>query len=137
MKKAEIRKRREFFWYALESTLSLKTALQGTSSKFGVSIAVLRVDWSRRRNWPPEIFGKIDDMILEELYNSGITKSLHQTELIISQNENLNCKLGALKLKISTYFKLKSGVEDKNYKKLLIERLEKLEKLAEKGVFIP
>lgn len=137
LKKSEVQKRRKYFSYILIRTLSLKAALEATSQKFKVSIPVLRVDWSRRSKWSREFFDNIDDPILEELCRLAIIKTFQQTELIIGQNENPNCQLGALKLKAGILFKLRNIQEEKNDKKLLIERLEKLEKMAEKGVFIP
>jgi len=127
LKKSEIQKRRQYFLHILIRTLSLKAALESTSQKFGVSVPVLRVDWSRKSKWPRELFNSIDDPIFEELCRLAIIKTLQQTELVISQSENPNCQLGALKLKANMLFKLRSILEEKIDKKLLIERIEKLE----------
>lgn len=127
MKSSKIQERRRYFVYVLTRTLSLKAALEATSQKFGVSVPVLRVDWSRHSRWPREFFEKLDDVILEELCQQAIIRTLHQTELITGQSENPSCQLGALKLKANMLFKLRSILEEKVDKKMLIERIEKLE----------
>jgi hypothetical protein len=125
--KLDIQERRKYFVHTLVRTISLRSALEATSQKFGVSIPVLRVDWSRRSKWPRELFDAIDDPVFEELCQLAIIKTLRQIERIIVQNENPNCQLGALKLKTTILFKLRRILQEKIDQKLLIERVNELE----------
>ena len=119
--------RKKSFIDTLMRTGSMKIALEVTSKKYNVSKSALRMDWQRRAVWPKEIFEGLTDPNLTFLYILEIRKALQQNEEIIRKSQVLNCKLGAVRTKIDTYFKLvnlqRSIHSDKTF-----ERLEILEK---------
>ena len=128
--------RRKTFVETLSQTGSKKIALEETSKKYGVAQSALRTDWNRRSCWPKQIFENINDPIFIFQHTLEIRKSLRQLENLINKTTNPNVKLGAIRTKIDTLFKLvnlQRARDSENY----LERIEKLERMAEKGVFIP
>ncbi|MQY62569.1 hypothetical protein GH146_04730 [archaeon] len=110
--------------------MSLKAAFEATSEKFKVSIPVLRVDWNRRDRWPKEIFENVTDPVLISIYLLGIHRTLQQTELLLSKTTNDNCRVGALKLKADSLFKLINLQKSITIERVL-ERLENMERTLE------
>ena len=128
--------RRKTFTEILNRTGSMKIALKETSKKYGVAKSALRTNWNRRSSWPKQIFENINDPIFIFQHTLEIRKSLRQLENLINKTTNPNVKLGAIRTKIDTLFKLvnlQRALDSENY----LERIEKLERMAEKGVFIP
>ncbi len=128
--KRDIQERREYLVRIYCRTLSLKAAFEATSEKFKVSIPVLRVDWNRRDRWPKEIFENVTDPVLISIYLLGIHRTLQQTELLLSKTTNDNCRVGALKLKADSLFKLINLQKSITIERVL-ERLENMERTLE------
>ena len=133
---SSITERRKTFVEILSQRGSMKIALKETSKKYGVANSALRTDWNRRSNWPKQIFENINNPIFTFQYMLEIRVALRQLENLIKKTTNPNYKLGAIRTKIDTLFKLvnlQRALDSENY----LERIEKLERMAEKGVFIP
>jgi len=125
--KRDVQERRVYWVRIYCRTLSLKAAFEATSEKFHVSIPVLRVDWSRRDRWPKEIFENVTDPVLIYIYLLGIHRTLQQTELLLSKTTNDNCRVGALKLKADSLFKL-INLQKSIMVEGILERLENMER---------
>ena len=127
MKRAEIYKRRTSFVRDYCRFLSLKDAFEATSEKFNVSVSTLRMDWSRRDSWPKEILEDINDSSLISIYKKEICRTLTRTEIMMGTTNNDNCRLGAMKLRIETLFKLIKLQKSVDLEDVL-EKVENLEK---------
>ena len=127
MKKAEIQKRREYLVRMYCRFLSLKDAFEATSEKFNVRITILRADWNRRDSWPEEILENVNDSSLIRIYSKEICRTLLRAEIMMSKTTNDNCRLGAMKLKVETLFKLINLQKSINIEELL-ERIQNMEK---------
>lgn len=130
LQKSNILDRREAFISYYYRTFSLKAALEATSQKFNISVSTLRVDWARRDNWPKHVFKNVTDPVLNFIYRLGIHRTLQQTELLLSETTNDNCRVGALKLKADILFKLINLQKSITIERVL-ERLENLESKLE------
>jgi len=127
LKKAEIQKRREYLVRMYCRFLSLKDAFEATSEKFNVRITILRADWNRRDSWPEEILENVNDSSLIRIYSKEICRTLLRAEIMMSKTTNDNCRLGAMKLKVETLFKLINLQKSINIEELL-ERIQNMEK---------
>ncbi|MHC3129855.1 MAG: hypothetical protein IBV52_07245 [Candidatus Bathyarchaeota archaeon] len=128
--KRDIQKRRVYFVMIYCRTLSLRATLEATSERFHVSTAVLRVDWARRDRWPKDVFENVTDHVLMSIYLLGIHRTLQQTELLLSKTTNDNCRVGALKLKADSLFKL-INLQKSITVEGILERLENMERTLE------
>lgn len=122
-----IHKRREYLVRMYCRFLSLKDAFEATSEKFNVRITVLRADWNRRDSWPEEILENVNDSSLIRIYRKEICRTLLRAEIMMSKTTNDNCRLGAMKLKLATLFKLINLQKSINIEELL-ERIQNMEK---------
>ena len=134
--KAEVRERRIYMMQEFWRSRSEKMAIESTSKKFGISKDTLYVDWSRRDTWLKEIVDLRDTSNLIRQLFLDVYGSLLEIEELASKADNDNCRLGAHKLRINTLFKLIDFLQSYDVEELR-ERVEKLEKKAEGGMFIP
>ena len=118
--------RRRKFVQVLGQTGSRKIAEKVTARQFRVTIKAVQTDWRRRSSWPPEIFAQINNPVFTHLFTLEIRESLNQIEKMIRNTENSNCKLGAIRTKVDTLFKLVNLQRAVSLEKIL-ERMEKLE----------
>jgi len=119
-------KRRKTFVETLSRTGSMKFALDVTSKKCGVTKNALRADWCRRSSWPKEVFEGINDPVFTFFYVFEIQGALRQTENLIRKTDNPNCKLGAIRTKVDTLFKL-VNLQRAASLKAVLARMERLE----------
>jgi hypothetical protein len=119
--------RRETFVETLCRTGSKRVAIQVTAEKFGVSPEAVKMDWSRRASWPLTIFKKINSPVFTYLFTLEIREGLNQIEKLIRNTENSNCKLGAIRTKVDTLFKL-VNLQRADSLENIQERMEMLEK---------
>jgi len=134
--KPEIRERRMFMIQEFGRSLSEKEAIESTAKKFGLTKDALYVDWGRRNNWLREIVDFKDNSNVIRQLIIEVYRSLQEIEKLASNADNDNCRLGAHKLKFNVIFKLIDLYRSYENEDLR-ERIEKLEKKIEKGVFIP
>lgn len=134
--KPEIRERREYMMNEYGRSFSEKQAIDATANKFHVSTETLYVDWSRRQGWLKELvkLSDNDDLIRQLIVQ--IQMSLNEADELKNNADNDNCRLGAIKLKINTLFKLMNFLHNYDAEELR-ERIEKLERIVDKGVVIP
>ena len=111
-------------------TFSEKMAIESTSKKFKVKKETLYVDWDRRDTWLPKIISLKDSSNVIRLLLIEIDATLKQVDKMILETDNDNCRLGALKLKVSSVFKL-IGLYRSYDEEDLLERIEKLEEIVE------
>ena len=109
-------------------TFSEKMAIESTSKKFNVKKEMLYVDWGRRNRWLPNIISLKDSSNLIRLLLIEIDATLKQVDKMILETDNDNCRLGALKLKVNSVFKL-IGLYRCFDEEDLRERVENLEKI--------
>jgi hypothetical protein len=110
----------------LRQTGSKKIAEQEIAQEFRVTTKAVRIDWRRRASWPKENFEEINNPVFTFLYMLEIREALNQIEKIIRKTENPNCKLGAIRTKADTLFKLVNLQRSVSLENIL-DRMEKLE----------
>ena len=125
-----INERRRTFVEAFVKKWSLNPAIKFVSKKFKVDEATLRVDWSRRKSWPKEVFDQINPSDLIFLYRLGVHRTLQQIEKEYSKTTNPSCRVGLLKTKAQILFKL-IAVEQALVDQDLLKRVEAMEKKLE------
>jgi hypothetical protein len=125
MEKVDI-ERRKTFVETLSQTGSMKKTLDVTSKNSGVTKNALRADWCRRASWPKEVFEGITDPVFTFLYVLEIQGALRQIEQLIQKTDNPNCKLGAIRTKVDTLFKL-VNLQRASSLEAVLARIEKLE----------
>jgi hypothetical protein len=119
-------KRRKKFVEVLRQTGSKKIAEQEIAQEFRVTAEAVRIDWRRRASWPKEIFEEINNPVFTFMYMLEIREALNQIEKIIRKTENSNCKLGAIRTKVDTLFKLVNLQRSVSLENIL-ERMERIE----------
>ena len=105
------------------------------ASNHEVSEDAVKKDWDKRSSWMTNMIDlrNCGDLIrgcIIDIENYSI-----QLETFVKTSKNENCKLGAIKQLIENRFKLIKFYHSYDNEDLR-ERIEKLEKMAEKGVFI-
>lgn len=134
--KSAVRERRVFMIQEFNRSLSEKKAIESTSERFGVNKDALYVDWSRRDSWLKDIVNLSDNSNLIRQLVLEVYKSLNEIEDLASKADNDNCRLGAHRLRVNILFKLIDFLQSYDAEELR-ERVEKLEKKVERGMFMP
>ena len=134
--KSGIEKRREYMIMEYSRSFSVKQAIEATANMFQVSPDALYMDWERRHSWLKELVKLNDNGDLIRRLILEIQLTLKGVDELRVNADNDNCRLGALKLRISTLFRLIDLLHSYDAEELR-ERVVKLEALAEKGVFVP
>ena len=127
---SQITKRRRALIENYVKTFSLKTAVETVSKRYRVNEAALRVDWQRRKNWPKEVFERLNDFLPTQAYLMAIHRTLAQIENELEKTTNSSCQVGLIKLKIETLFKLYEIQKSNDYQ-VLLKRIEPMEKRLE------
>ena len=107
-------------------TFSIKEACEATAKKFDTTVAALRMDWYRNKNWPREIFDCLRDPGMIDFYLLGIHRTLSQIEKELATNTNPSCRVGLIRTKADILFKLIEIQKNDNIKDLT-GRVESLE----------
>jgi len=131
-----VRERRIFMMQEYRRTLSEKKAIESTSRKFRMKKDTLYVDWSRRDIWLKDIVDLSANSNLIRQLILEVYRSLKEIEELASKADNDNCRLGAHRLRVNILFKLIDFLHSYDAEELR-ERVRKLEKKAEIGMFIP
>ena len=134
--KTELLERRSFMLNHYGKFFSLKDAVTDTAQKFGVKTSILYVDWNRRSSWLKQILSLKDNSDLIRQLLLEVFRVLREIEKFGSVADNDNCRLGAHKLRLNGLFKLIDLFRSYD-NEALKERIEKLEKKAAGGMFIP